>query len=349
MPKNRSFAGLNKLWTQGKVHFRRRPRMVVVVTLGFLGVIVLATYIDRTWYDWHEKRVAVVVPGYFTGGAWQRPAPLRELIDRERIKTVITLAVIDDKIERYDEQAGVLKEKGVRWIFVPMVDSTATLEQMAEAAELLADPALQPIFFHCVAGHHRTSLAHAAYRIRHEGWTAEQAWNELAQYRWTRRESDHRDRQVIEQFAACRSRSAHAMRPSHGRVWAKSSVGESIPRVSPPKAASGLSCSFLCLLQGCQRCPTLLNIRSMPSKRSRSRSISSARTRSALQFAAIGSTRSTSKVCARVSSLRGFWSPWLLLHGRQESTKSCRAIVAGCAHNGLVSRWYLARSGSSQP
>ena len=47
---------------------------------------------------------------------------------------------------------------------------------MAEAADLLADPNRQPVFFHCVAGHHRTSLTHAAYLIRHAGYSAEQAW-----------------------------------------------------------------------------------------------------------------------------------------------------------------------------
>jgi protein tyrosine/serine phosphatase len=175
--------------------------MFCTVVLVALGVITSGAYIEHVWYDWHEKRVAVVVPGRLTRGAWQRPAALRDIIDREKIRTVVTLAIIDEKIERYDEQARVLKEKGVRWLFVPMVDSTATMEQMAEAADLLADPELQPVFFHCVAGHHRTSLAHAAYRIRHEGWTAEQALDELARYCWTRPESDIRDRQVIEQFA----------------------------------------------------------------------------------------------------------------------------------------------------
>ena len=56
---------------------------------------------------------------------------------------------------------------------VPIEGSRPSLEQMRKAADLLADPALRPVFFHCVAGHHRTSLALAAYRIRHEGWSAD--------------------------------------------------------------------------------------------------------------------------------------------------------------------------------
>ena len=216
MPENRWIAWLTRFLPALRRPSPRRPRLAWTTLFAVASMLVAAFWIDRTWYDWHEKRVAVVVPGHLTRGAWQRPSALRQIIDREQIKTVVTLAIIDEKIERYEEQARVLKEKGVRWLFVPMVDSTATLEQMAEAADLLADPALQPVFFHCVAGHHRTSLAHAAYRIRHEGWSAEQAWNELAQYRWTRSESDLRDRQVIEQFAA----QQHAIQPrSEAFAW----------------------------------------------------------------------------------------------------------------------------------
>jgi len=62
-----------------------------------------------------------------------------------------------------------------------MRGSTATIEpKMAQAAALLADPRSQPVFFHCVAGHHASSLAHAAYLIRHRGWSSTAAWKEVA-------------------------------------------------------------------------------------------------------------------------------------------------------------------------
>ena len=95
-----------------------------------------------------------------------------------------------------------MRRAGTGWIIVPMRGSRATLEQMAEAADLLADPARRPVFFHCVAGHHRTSLVHAAYRIRHEGWSAERAWREVAGLPWARPHADIGDRRLIEAFAA---------------------------------------------------------------------------------------------------------------------------------------------------
>jgi protein tyrosine phosphatase (PTP) superfamily phosphohydrolase (DUF442 family) len=156
------------------------------------------------WNDIVEKRVAVVVPSQVFRGAWQRPLPLRRLIEREHVRTVISLTAINEDDPKYVDQSRVVLEMGVRWIIVPMRGSTATLEQLAEAADLIADRSLQPVFFHCVAGHHRSNLAQAAYRIRHEGWSSEQSWTELTALDWTRpqAESDREDKRLIERFAA---------------------------------------------------------------------------------------------------------------------------------------------------
>lgn len=153
-----------------------------------------------------EKRVAVVVPGRIVRGAWQRAWPLERILAREKIRTIVTLTAINRDDPKYVEQASVVRKCGVDWIIVPMRGSRATLKQMAEAADLLADPERQPVFFHCVAGHHRTSLVHAAYRIRHEGWPADRAWAEVAALPWARPQADEGDRKLIEAFAErCRT------------------------------------------------------------------------------------------------------------------------------------------------
>jgi protein tyrosine phosphatase (PTP) superfamily phosphohydrolase (DUF442 family) len=145
--------------------------------------------------------VAVVEPGRLVRGAWQRPGPLRRVIEREKIKTIVTLTAINREDPKFRAQAEVVRQTGVTWIIVPMHGSRASLEQMAEAADLVSDPARQPVFFHCVAGHHRTSQVHAAYRMRHQGWSAERAWREVAALPWARPRSDQSDRRLIEAFA----------------------------------------------------------------------------------------------------------------------------------------------------
>ena len=153
------------------------------------------------------RRLRIVEPGRLVGGAWQTPAALRPLIESRRIRTIVTLTAINRDDEKYVGQAEVVRQTGVDWVIVPMHGSSATLDQMADAADLLADPARQPVYFHCVAGHHRTSLAHAAYLIRHAGYSADQAWEVVAGLPWARpgARADEKDRALIFEFARVQS------------------------------------------------------------------------------------------------------------------------------------------------
>jgi len=196
----------------------RRLRSTLILG-SFSGVVVCAVLLVAFRRDdWFEKRVEVVVAGQLVRGAWQRPGPLRRIIGREAIKTIVTLTAINSADPKFRQQEQVVQETGVRWVIVPMRGSRATPEQMALAADLLAEPANQPVFFHCVAGHHRTSLAHAAYLIRHRGYTADQAWQVVSGLPWARPDSavDRNDRFLIEEFA--RVQRSLAPSPEQG-VW----------------------------------------------------------------------------------------------------------------------------------
>ncbi len=172
------------------------------IALGSVG-LPLAGYSAWQWRDeFFEKRVAVVEPGRIIRGAWQGARPLRRLIARERIKTILTLTAINHDDPKYVEQAKVVGEFGVDWRFIPIHGSHASLDQMQQAAEILADPALQPIFYHCVAGHHRSNQVQAAYRINHDGWSASRAWAEVAALPWTRPDRDSQDHRLIDSFAS---------------------------------------------------------------------------------------------------------------------------------------------------
>jgi protein tyrosine phosphatase (PTP) superfamily phosphohydrolase (DUF442 family) len=181
-------------------HVRRRLAVavvlvaVVIVAVGSLTVRAIAT---------QEKRVHVVQRARIVRGAWQSPDALRSIIARERIKTIVTLTPINHDDPKYVWQSKVVAERGVTWLFVPMRGSRSTLDQMVQAADILADPARQPVFFHCVAGHHRSTLAHAAYLIRHCGWPAEAAWKEVASLPWASPDApaDLDDKALIEAFA----------------------------------------------------------------------------------------------------------------------------------------------------
>lgn len=163
----------------------------------------LGAYSAWQWRDeWFEKRALVVVPGRIIRGAWQRPGPLRRIIARAKIRTILSLTAINHDDPKYVDQAKVVRQTGVAWEFVPILGSYANLDEMARAVEILAAPARQPIFYHCVAGHHRSSQVQAAYRIAIEGWSAARAWAEVAALPWARPATDREDHRLIEAFAS---------------------------------------------------------------------------------------------------------------------------------------------------
>ncbi len=191
--------GFATLATDARIRPMNALRWILI-----MGSLVALAIGLPAWLSAGPKRIARVEPGRIIRGAWQSPEALREVAQQYHIKTIVSLTAINADDSKYVGQAEVVEDLGLGWRIVPMRGSRATLAQMAEAADLVADPDLQPIFFHCVAGHHRSSLVQAAYRIRHQGWSADEAWNELRKLNWTRPEAsaDRQDAALIVEFAA---------------------------------------------------------------------------------------------------------------------------------------------------
>src|SRR5205823_2703404 len=88
------------------------------VGLVFAAFAVLVAGLARSWDHLAEKRVAVVASGKLVRGAWQRPWPLRRIIKREKIRTIVTLTAINRDDPKYVGQSRVVSEAGVGWVIV---------------------------------------------------------------------------------------------------------------------------------------------------------------------------------------------------------------------------------------
>src|SRR5439155_6122120 len=83
-------------------------------------------------------------------------------------------------------EAALGRELGFRWVHIPIVDDRSAIDgkslfdQLEQAAEVLADPANQPVYFHCHHGINRASMVQIAYRTLHCGWTLERATEEIS-------------------------------------------------------------------------------------------------------------------------------------------------------------------------
>lgn len=96
------------------------------------------------------------------------------------VRTVIDLTKDGDPAE-----AGMAQAAGMRFYRIPMTTrETPTAQTVARFLHIVNDPANQPVYVHCQGGRHRTGVMTAAYRMTDDGWTADQAFAEMKQYKF---------------------------------------------------------------------------------------------------------------------------------------------------------------------
>jgi protein tyrosine phosphatase (PTP) superfamily phosphohydrolase (DUF442 family) len=158
------------------------------VALRILAIALLVFACEQTWRHGRDyvfaDRFAVVEPGRIYRGAWQKDWPMRRIIRDRSIKTIVALAHPPDSPMVAEEKA-LAAELGVKWLHVPIVETRApgdpsVSDRLEAAAAAIADPANQPVYFHCHHGINRASMVQMAYRMLYCGWTLEQAQDEIA-------------------------------------------------------------------------------------------------------------------------------------------------------------------------
>ena len=113
---------------------------------------------------------------YYRGG--QPASGQYAELKRIGIKTIVDLR--KDKKAEAPEWA---RAAGLGYINLPLEASKpATDEQTAEFLRVVNDPANWPVYVHCKGGRHRTGALTAVYRITNEGWTADQAYEEMLKF-----------------------------------------------------------------------------------------------------------------------------------------------------------------------
>jgi len=152
---------------------------LVVIALVLAGV--LAIKYGRHYFV--PKRFAVVEPGKLYRSGYLEPGPLRRVIRKHKIKTILALLNNEpDTIEQQNEEA-VARAENVTIIRIGMPgDGRGDFDSLDKAADVLADVANYPLLVHCAAGVHRTGATYAAYRIKHCGWSFEKALAEGGTY-----------------------------------------------------------------------------------------------------------------------------------------------------------------------
>src|SRR5215470_8380282 len=127
----------------------------------------------------HIDNFGMVNANYFRGAQPQG----RDYADLAAIgvKTVIDLT--DDDSEPME--AAMVGRAGMKAIRMPMNTHTPpTSSQIAQFLTFVNDPANQPVYVHCVGGRHRTGVMTAVYRMTQDGWSADQAFQEMKRFKF---------------------------------------------------------------------------------------------------------------------------------------------------------------------
>ena len=101
-------------------------------------------------------------------------AALKEL----GVKTVVNLRLAHS--DRDDmREAGLVPGTDLKYVHIRMEAWDADEDELVEFLRIVADPANRPVFVHCKHGADRTGTAVATYRVVCQGWTKEDAVDEM--------------------------------------------------------------------------------------------------------------------------------------------------------------------------
>lgn len=147
--------------------------LLLIVGLSLLGIGGRGIYKYVRW-----KRFAVVHEGRVYRSGQLEEHKFRKAIEQLKLKTVICL-----NPDVVDWEKAICEEKGVRFVCYPMHSSgLGKPEYFAEIVELMASESAQPVLVHCRAGVARTGASIALLRMAKEGWSFDQAIEELRSF-----------------------------------------------------------------------------------------------------------------------------------------------------------------------
>jgi protein tyrosine/serine phosphatase len=149
----------------------------------FVGIVLMSAVAVLTGRAQSLNAPAVSIENFgkvnehYYRGAQPNVVQFTEL-KRLGVKTIIDLR--QDRISDASEWA---QNAGLQYINIPLTTKrAATEEQTNYFLKLVSDPENWPIYVHCKGGRHRTGEMTAVYRMNSQGWTADQAYEEMKKY-----------------------------------------------------------------------------------------------------------------------------------------------------------------------
>jgi tyrosine-protein phosphatase SIW14 len=116
------------------------------------------------------------VDAHLYRGGMPNEAGLQQLKDAG-VKTIISLA---NEKKYVEPERAAAKRLGLNFIYIPMSAWKQPSQNQIDSFLSVVDREdQQPIFVHCLHGEDRTGAMVAIYRIQHDGWAEDKAYDEM--------------------------------------------------------------------------------------------------------------------------------------------------------------------------
>lgn len=150
---------------------------LLVISILALGLVVVSAPARRANFP----GVTIDNFGKINENYYRGSQPSQE--EFTQLKGLGIRTVIDLREDYKKDEESWVRGLGMNYFRIPLKTRVAaTDEQTASFLSLVSDPAKLPVYVHCKGGRHRTGAMTAIYRITHDGWTADQAWQEMKDY-----------------------------------------------------------------------------------------------------------------------------------------------------------------------
>ncbi len=160
----------------------RRRITLVVIALALIGITIPIVK-NRHVFRRFPKRFETVAAGILYRSAQPNTRQIKNLMDEHDIRTL--LIARENGGKRVPDEIEFARDHGLNVVNIPIKSQQPVPdEQVAEFFRCVDDPQNHPILIHCAAGRHRTGYLCALYRIERQGWSVEQAIEEMLSFRF---------------------------------------------------------------------------------------------------------------------------------------------------------------------
>ena len=158
----------------------QRLSLVSTSTTAFVIALAILTAAQTTQRD-KASNTQIKNFGCINEGLYRGAQPKER--DYADLAAIGVKTIIDLQRDGKEGEQALVESQGMKFYRIGMSDKNEPSTEQADLfLKLVNDPANQPVFVHCAGGRHRTGAMSAIYRITHDGWSADQAYQEMKHY-----------------------------------------------------------------------------------------------------------------------------------------------------------------------